>query len=165
MGQARLRTVRAGDEVGHRHLVMIGAAHVALRTAFSSLGNRHGTTPSYFVAWPTRGAARDGDRLGPPKMETLCPRRDGYLHKPRSTRGRWEIREEWLPERTGLARLPPLRRCRDRLLQRQIRLRRHWPRSFLSLEHAAPPSFRWPRLLPRLRIRSARAKALYEGEG
>src|SRR5215471_1957410 len=39
---ARLGAVGTRDEVRNRHLVVVGSAHVALRPAFSSLGDRHG---------------------------------------------------------------------------------------------------------------------------
>src|SRR5689334_7304423 len=42
MGHARLGTVGARDEARDRHLVVVGASHIALRSAFSSLGYRHG---------------------------------------------------------------------------------------------------------------------------
>src|SRR5947199_159149 len=37
-----LATLRARDELHRRHLVVVGAPHVALRSAGSSLGDRHG---------------------------------------------------------------------------------------------------------------------------
>src|SRR5262252_3552271 len=83
---ARLLTIRARDEVRHSHFVVIGAAHVAPGTAFSSLGER-----------------------------------DGYLHMPRSTRGRWETLAESPRARSGRERLLRLRTCPHRLRPRKTR--------------------------------------------
>src|SRR5258707_7255023 len=42
MGYAGFGTLRTRDEVHNRHLVVVRTAHVALRTAFSSLRDCHG---------------------------------------------------------------------------------------------------------------------------
>src|SRR5215213_8098334 len=61
MRNAGFRTVGARDEVGHRHLVVIGTAHVAFRTAFSSLGDRHG---NYSFSFRLLASSRSGNRRG-----------------------------------------------------------------------------------------------------
>src|SRR4026209_1680124 len=100
MRNAGFRTFGTRDEVGHRHFVVIGSAHVAFGTAFSSLGDRHGTTPSFFASWPARGAATGGGRLRHLLNQAPNPKPDGYLHKPPSTRERWGIRAESLRVRS-----------------------------------------------------------------
>src|ERR1700722_2973115 len=45
VGNHRLAAVGAGDDVRRRDLVVIGSAHVALRTALASLRGGHGTSP------------------------------------------------------------------------------------------------------------------------
>jgi hypothetical protein len=43
MSNHRLAAIGARGKVGRRHLVMLGASHIALRTAFASLGDGHNT--------------------------------------------------------------------------------------------------------------------------
>src|SRR5690606_16770525 len=47
----RLAAVRASDELHGRHLVVVGATHVALRSAGASLRDGHGRTPLEYGCW------------------------------------------------------------------------------------------------------------------